>query len=535
MSTRPRKGDRHRLPGSPAPIPKPGRPRLKLALLLLLLLVAPTSLIYLPTISRRRPVMTPAVQPRQPAAPRYDERIADPKVLAEAPQPAGEPAIEPQAPERPAPAPSPAPTAAPRVAPPDRPASDPEVRPRGSSPVPVAERSDATSSGAARVPAPVVRSQPGARVPNPAAANPPASRPVATAEKAPAPSATGPGAPAAASPPPMTARRGEAPTKASPAPGPAAAIEPPVAPEGPAAVPESVTQPTPAGEPLAMRPEPARVEAAVVPGVQASAERASSPAGGPGGFLVMPTRIVFEGRSRSGEVTLVNTGSEPASYRITLTHMRMSESGEVREITSGRMPGELFADSLVRFSPRQVDLEPRASQTVRFQLRKPAELLPGEYRSHLLIRAIPPPRPADPQSGATAGSGSIRFQLTPVYSAAIPVIVRHGANAASVALVELRLDGGAAERPVLALQIRRGGERSVYGDLTVTHVPDAGAPRVIGRVRGLAVYTPNAFRWARIPLDVRPGERLPKGRLRVTYEDLSASRSQVAEASLAVQ
>ena len=113
---------------------------------------------------------------------------------------------------------------------------------------------------------------------------------------------------------------------------------------------------------------------------------------GSGDLLVAPTRVVFEARRRSAEVTLVNIGTDTATYRISFVHQRMKPDGSLEAVdTPG--PGEAFADDLVRFSPRQVTLEPRVAQTVRMQLRIPAGLTAGEYRSHLLFRAIPPPPP----------------------------------------------------------------------------------------------------------------------------------------------
>ena len=116
-----------------------------------------------------------------------------------------------------------------------------------------------------------------------------------------------------------------------------------------------------------------------------------------GGLLVAPTRLVFEGRSRGGEVTLVNSGTETTTYRIEVIRLRMKEDGSFEDVVEPQA-GERFANDLIRYSPRQVTLDPGVPQTVRVQLRLPAALEEGEYRSHLLFRAIPPIREVD--SGA---------------------------------------------------------------------------------------------------------------------------------------
>jgi len=257
--------------------------------------------------------------------------------------------------------------------------------------------------------------------------------------------------------------------------------------------------------------------------------------GAGGGFRVTPTRVVFDDRLRSAELTLVNTGTEPATYRVSLVRMRMSESGAITEIVDP-IPGELFADSLVRFSPRQVELEPGVAQTVRMQLRKPANLPAGEYRSHLVFRALPPVEPEDTAGGRARGARGVSIALRPVFGAAIPVIVRQGETAATVKIegLEIQRRPDAEGGPLLALEMRRTGNQSAYGDLTVMCTPPGGRPRVVGVLRGLAVYAPNLVRRVTVPLHVDPRDPWTGGTLHVTYEEVAAEHELLAEAELAL-
>ena len=195
-------------------------------------------------------------------------------------------------------------------------------------------------------------------------------------------------------------------------------------------------------------------------GVVALAASGAQAQRGPGDLLVAPTRVVFEGRQRTAEITLVNTAATAATYRITLVHLRMDEMGGTQEIEAGDTgPGELFADDLIRYSPRQVTLEPRMAQTVRLQLRLPADLAAGEYRSHLLFRAVPAVEPAAtaPREPATG----LSIQLTPVYGVAIPLIVRHGETSAKAALSGLELVPPAGNGALPALRCRISRTRPV--------------------------------------------------------------------------
>jgi P pilus assembly chaperone PapD len=233
------------------------------------------------------------------------------------------------------------------------------------------------------------------------------------------------------------------------------------------------------------------------------------PVGGLGDLLVAPTRVVFEGRKRSAELNLSNIGQGRATYRVSLVRMEMDEIGAFKELPLD--PGSEGLQSLFRFSPREVTLEPQESQTVRIQVRKPAELPAGEYRLHLVFRAVPPVSATTPT--LAEGAKGISIKLTPVYGIAIPLIVRHGETSVRVSIADPALDAAGHS---LRFRLERSGNQSVYGDLHATLLPATGAPEPLAEATGLAVYTPNASR--RVTLALPPTRALPAGgRIRITY------------------
>ena len=202
-------------------------------------------------------------------------------------------------------------------------------------------------------------------------------------------------------------------------------------------------------------------------------------------LMLYPTRIVIEGNQRSAQIQLINNGTESRTYRIGLVNRRMNETGSFIDINEP-LPGELFADDMLRFSPRQVTLAPGTGQTVRVMVRKPSNLPAGEYRSHLLFSQQP----------ETSGHNS----------------------------VETRKDRN-----------KGIGERSVYGDLAVTFTPQGGPETVIARANGVAVYSPNLVRRARLALKSPSEKPLANGVLRVTYQEpAEAGGKLLAEAALQV-
>lgn len=249
-------------------------------------------------------------------------------------------------------------------------------------------------------------------------------------------------------------------------------------------------------------------------------------------LMVHPTRVVLENDQRSAQLEIINNSDKPTVYRISLVNRRMDRTGGFSEIEAAA-PGEQFADAMVRYSPRRVSLAPGASQIIRVMARKPAKLATGEYRSHLLfaeqedIASLP--------RSAAAGSGEIGVTLTALVGVSIPVIVRHGPTSAEVALDKLALDTSPNGRaPVLSLEMRRSGNQSVHGDLTVSFAPaGGGTPVVVGRAGGVAVYIPNLVREAKLPLAIPAGTTLAGGTLHVSYrEPPERGGALLAEASL---
>ena len=250
-------------------------------------------------------------------------------------------------------------------------------------------------------------------------------------------------------------------------------------------------------------------------------------------LMLFPTRIVFDKNQRAAQVELINQGKTPETYRISVVNRRMSDSGEITPADSPEA-GEQFADEMLRYSPRQVTIAPGSSQTVRMLLRKPAELGPGEYRSHLQFdRVAEPSAGSSVDAAADSGGDKVGVVITALVGASIPVIVRQGETQATVTLAQLALEPpGAGAPPSLAFQILRQGNRSVYGDLAVTFVPRSGPPVEVAKAGGVAVYVPNPMRRARMPLQLPAGVALAGGSLRLSYRERADSGGKLLAESI---
>lgn len=214
---------------------------------------------------------------------------------------------------------------------------------------------------------------------------------------------------------------------------------------------------------------------------------------GVGDLLVAPTRIMLDGR-KGTEIVLNNIGDAPATYRISVEFRRMTADGNLEDVTEPTAQEKAAADMIV-YAPRRVTLAPHEPQSIRIAARPPQGLPDGEYRVHLLFRAIPSSTPVT-AAGDTSAKG-LKLQLIPVYGVTIPVIVRLGnlQATAGIANVALEKKGG---KEAISLELTRSGARSTFGEVLVLK---AGVKDPIAILKGVAIYTEVGTRRISIPLD----------------------------------
>lgn len=213
---------------------------------------------------------------------------------------------------------------------------------------------------------------------------------------------------------------------------------------------------------------------------------------GAGDLLVAPTRLILDG-GRGAEIVLNNIGDQPATYRISVEFRRMNADGSLEEVTDPT-PQEKAAADMIVYAPRRVTLAPNQPQSIRIAARPPQGLPDGEYRIHMLFRAIPPATPVTANAGDKVKG--LHLQLIPVYGVTIPVIVRLGnlQATAGISNVDLEQKDGKAE---IALDLSRSGTRSTFGEVVVLK---PGVKDPIAVQKAVAVYTDIGKRRVTIPV-----------------------------------
>lgn len=252
------------------------------------------------------------------------------------------------------------------------------------------------------------------------------------------------------------------------------------------------------------------------------------PALAAGDLLVAPTRVVLEG-PRGTEVFLNNVGQTTATYRISIELKRMLASGQLEDIApEAANAHEQATLAMITYAPRRVTLAPNQPQAIRIGVRPPAGLPDGEYRAHILFRAIPDP--VTPAASAAPSQG-LTIALTPIYGVTIPIIVRKGSLSATAAIGDAHVVSDAKDGPALAFALSRSGDRSTYGRIRVTK---PGVAKPLLEARGIAVYAEIASRTVTLPVDAKVAAQL-LGPARIEYLEDNDAGGTIAEAQVVIR
>lgn len=238
--------------------------------------------------------------------------------------------------------------------------------------------------------------------------------------------------------------------------------------------------------------------------------------------MISPIYVIFDGRTRSAEVTLLNTTNQTNVYRLSWTYNHQREDGSYEKLDAAPA-GQPDPATFIRFSPRQVTIPPQGRQSVRLQLQRPADLPDGEYRIHLTFKQMPKDVPMADRTPTQGVSVGLRVAL----GISMPVIVRQGEYDARTTIADARFVAAGKDKntknPQLMVKIARTGKHGTYGRLRVFW-NDGSNEKQIGELNNFAVYADNPARVGYIPLTTNS---IPSGKLRIVYEGDGPQRGKV--------
>jgi len=236
-------------------------------------------------------------------------------------------------------------------------------------------------------------------------------------------------------------------------------------------------------------------------------------------MVISPTRVFMDTDNRSATLILRNSSTGARTYRLSWEDKRAKENGSYAMITD-EDEWQYSAQDMIRLSPRQITVGPGENQTVRFSYRPPADLQPGEYRSHLLLKVIPDISEPTASIDTSGPEDNVGVRVFMQMSFSIPVVVRHNTEAPQISISKVKaVPVKKGERLGLELTFNRVGNASSYGRVSVEMQRDADSPvEIIGERGELSIFHELDERTLTIPLREA---RIPEGALvRVAYEGL---------------
>ena len=234
-------------------------------------------------------------------------------------------------------------------------------------------------------------------------------------------------------------------------------------------------------------------------------------------LMLYPTRFVLDERERNVTVDIINKGDARGSYRIELVDMKMPENAAIRQLVEGEIDPYSLR-KFTRISPRRAVLKPNEVQKIRILIRRPKNLIDGEYRSHLKVTLtetnLDELEKQDPNK-------KFSIEIKPRLAFTIPIIFRQGDTSNKVAIEQAKViyDKSDVEKksPMLEIMFSQKGTRSSMGDINVIHTDNKGVDTTVNFYPGVAIYRATPLRRIRVPLSVPENVNISKGKLHITY------------------
>ncbi len=238
-----------------------------------------------------------------------------------------------------------------------------------------------------------------------------------------------------------------------------------------------------------------------------------------GAVLVAPHAVFIDHRTRTGQITLANPGTEPEEVDIELKFgypTTDSLGNPYVVLIDDPGPDERSAAEWIRAFPKRVRLEPGQRQVVRLLATPPADLPDGEHWSRIIVTAQ---RVREAIPGDTGLRAGITFRQRTIISAAY----RKGDVQTGVELTALR---GTVEGDSLVawIALQRNGNAAYLGSFHFTIVDEN--DDVVGEWRTPVAVYHNVNRRMAFPLT-----ELVPGQYRVRFE-VSTMREDIPQANV---
>lgn len=232
------------------------------------------------------------------------------------------------------------------------------------------------------------------------------------------------------------------------------------------------------------------------------------------GVLFSEYRLILKNQSIVA-LQVCNPTEQTLRFKLSYINKYMDEEGAMHELADTLSPQSALKPYL-RIYPRNISLDPGKCQEVQIQLKAPADLPDGEYRSYLHFL----PLSNQEQSDSVESDSGIQLAIVFRVGTAIPIIYRKNTYLTEVSIDSVQLQARAAGGANLSFVVNRMGTQSTFGRFLVEGLSQ-GVPVVLMDTPGNSVFPEIDFKRITLPISTQALDRDAQGRvkLKISYID----------------
>ncbi len=184
-------------------------------------------------------------------------------------------------------------------------------------------------------------------------------------------------------------------------------------------------------------------------------------------LFISPMRVVIEDGQRTAVIGVTNKSQRVRKYKIDIINQAMGPDGVTQLVDT--FP--YAAKRMLRYMPREIILEPNQRQVVRVMARRPRDLPPGDYHSHILFDEDV--LNAEEATDANLGKNQLKFEITTKLGMAIPIIVQKGEMTGALKATDFYIEPvGTKRRSVVVALERTGNSEAALFAMVEKVLPD---------------------------------------------------------------
>ncbi len=208
-----------------------------------------------------------------------------------------------------------------------------------------------------------------------------------------------------------------------------------------------------------------------------------------------PLRVELNTTSKIQSVLLMNETADVTTYRIGFRYQTMTPTGEIKLATEEEHKLMQPIEQMVMFSPKQVTLQPKQTQTVKFTFRKIPTATLSEYAAYIVFQELDD-SPIIPQLSEQPDAGNVAIKVKPLFKISIPIFISDETSTSqkSAEINNMKID---KDLNVIMFDINNVGQYSMTGRIVAKFFK---GKKMLGKFEQTNVSIPNPLKMRKILL-----------------------------------